>query len=123
MVRFGSVSALFLLLLSACYTASPGAGARPEFAQSEEVIVAIDNQNFYEATIYAEYEGFNSRRLGQVRGFSRDTFTVAWRGSRLRMRTRLLSAGQTVSSELHVAPGDFVELIIPPDAHRRGPTQ
>lgn len=102
----------------ACGRTPPSQGAAPH-RQADTVLVTVINQNFYDANVYASYDGYEVRRLGLVTGFSTDTFALPWRGSLLRMHMRFVGAGGGSSNELLVDPGDVLEFIIQPDAHRR----
>ena len=102
----------------ACARTPPTRGAAPHW-QRDTVVVAVHNQNYYDANVFAEYEGFITRRLGTVSGFNSATYRLAWQSAPLRMRMQLIGAGGGVSNELLVNPGDTLELYIEPDAHRR----
>ena len=92
-------------------------GASPELPRT--VMVEVVNQNFYDLNVLAAYQGDVQRRLGFVAGFQTDTFTLPWRSQQLVMISEFVGGGGTVSNVLDVDRGDFLQLIILPDAHRR----
>ena len=60
--------AMIVLLVAAL--AAGCAKNRSPAAQSDQVTIVVDNQNFYDATVYLRWYG-DRRRLGDVGGFSR----------------------------------------------------
>lgn len=102
----------------ACGRTNPSVGgASPEPPQT--VMIEVVNQNFYDVNVLAAYEGDVQRRLGFVQGFQTDTFTLPWRSQQLVMISEFVGGGGIVSNVLDVNRGDFLELVILPDAHRR----
>jgi len=107
-----------LLAAMAC-GGQPGRMGRPVPSRGDSVSITVENQNFYDANVFAAYQGQTERRLGTVTGFTTDTFRIPWYNAQLRMRMNFIAAGGTLSNILTVDPGDVLQLIIEPDAHRR----
>jgi hypothetical protein len=107
------------LLLLAVASCAP-LGRRTGAGFAEEVPVVVENQNFYQATIYALVN--SSRiRLGEVHGNSSATFSVrAPATGQLSVEIRLLAVGVFTSYPVSVVPGDTVQIRVPPDLHLRG---
>ena len=90
-----------------------------EFAEpvNPELTLAVRNDNFYDATLYAVSRGGHRQRLGVVTGNSRGTFKFRWPHDELRVEIQLLAAGGTSSWSMPVSQGDELELVIEPNAH------
>ena len=103
--------ALALLLLVSCASGpddvfrSPGPGA--------DVIVAIDNRDFSDATIYAYWSGFKTR-VGIIMGKSAATFPVEWRGEKIQLEADFVGVGHTWSDVIDIYPGDELSWVIHP---------
>lgn len=110
------------LLASAC-ALLPGTASLDEpdpDARSRYLTVEVDNQNFYDATIYAVRPGIRLR-VGQVGGFNKDTFRFSWPDLDLRFEIALLSVGSYYTWSLPVERGDQLSLTILPDLHLKRP--
>jgi hypothetical protein len=102
----------------ACGRSAPALGGlSPE--RPDSVTIDVINDNFYDADIFAEYEGDQRRRLGMVSGFSSQSFTIPYRDARLVMVMRLIGVGEALSNVLSVSPGDVLELRLEPDLHHK----
>lgn len=110
-----------LVVLSIVAGACSGgrSAARSSGPVTDSVTVVVVNNNFYDANVYAAYEGLNRRRLGLVVGNNTETFRIAWHQSDLRMVMSLVGAGSATSNSLVVSPGDVVRLELLPDLHLR----
>ena len=107
-----------LLLAAACSKGTPAVGGlSPLFADS--VTITVVNLNYYDAGIYAQYEGGISDRLGTVTGNTSQTFSIRYHPRLLIMRMHLIGVGTALSNELIVDPGDVLELRLMPDLHRK----
>lgn len=110
-------------VLAACGAArSPASTPEPGTTlEQNELTVEVENQNFYDATIYA-YDGGHRQRLGRVVGKTTESFTFRWSKQQLRMIIDFTGAGSIVSDELPVSPGedDNLKLIIGSADHQRG---
>jgi hypothetical protein len=111
--------AWFLLMgaLVGCGSASAGSaaggfGADP--ATAETIDVTIQNQNFYDATITALWEGGSRERLGIVTGLTTRTFTIDTRSDALRFEIDFLAGGDFVGELIPANPGDHIELTLSP---------
>src|SRR5574341_1445583 len=81
----------------------------------------VDNQNFYDATVYAMARSGERQRLGVVTGNGQATFTFRWLQSEVRVLIRLLAGGSTATDAILVNPGDSLNLVIQPDLHLKIP--
>lgn len=118
--RFALLPVLGLIAATACATGSGGAADQlDEFAEpvNPELTLAVRNDNFYDATLYAVSRGGHRQRLGVVTGNHRETFKFRWPHDELRVEIQLLAAGATSSWSVPVTPGDELELVIEPNAH------
>jgi hypothetical protein len=83
----------------------------------------VENQNFYDATVFALARSGEQRRLGIVTGNSEGTFTFRWVQDELRVIIRLLAGGSTATEPILVNPGDSLNLVITPDLHYKIPAE
>lgn len=107
-----------LTLLTAAGACTPGWG-RPQnpFDTSDgapgEIRVAVDNQNFNDATIVA-LRGGERVRLGDVVGKSRSNFDVRWDFTlAIEFEVALIGGGGCVTRPLNVSAGDQIWLRVP----------
>ena len=79
--------------------------------------VHVENQNFYDATIYLQWPG-SRRRLGVTGGHETESFTADWIGPDVTFEVAML-AGQTYrGNKIGVSPGDELVVVIPVDPGR-----
>jgi hypothetical protein len=100
-----------LLALTAC--ATPGASTDQPFADGrEEVRIRIQNDNFYDARVYALVDGVR-RQLGYVGGKTDRVFTMPLSFSQvLRLQFDILAGPTCTTEALTVDPGDLLQLQI-----------
>lgn len=115
MIQFGAAA-----LLCACGLAG-GGGGEEEPAPEPILTLRVENQNFYDATIYALSRGGERQRLGVVGGNNQGTFTFRWLHQELRVLIQLLAGGATATETILVSPGDSLNLVIQPDLHLKIP--
>lgn len=107
-----------LLALSVVGACTPGWGrpADPFDTSADapgEVRVAVDNQNFNDATIVA-IRGGERVRLGDVVGKSRSSFNVRWDFTlAMEFEISLIGGGGCVTRPLNVSAGDQIWLRVP----------
>ncbi len=87
-----------------------------ERAAAQEIEILVRNNNFSQATVYTARSG-SGRRLGIVPGKGEATFKLRWTFPDIRLRVRPLAGREFFTETLSVAPGELLELIIPP--HQR----
>ncbi len=97
-------------------TGTPTSSVRP--AGNEEVSVEVQNQNFYEATVYA-YRLGSRTRLGVVESHSTRSFEFAWTSGDLRFLIDFLANGCILTDQLPVDRGDDLLLILEPQDYRK----
>lgn len=118
-IRARSKAALTLLpaaiMLSAC--AGMGGTSSDPFSGAEgrnEFRLVVENQNFYDATIYALMNGMR-RRLGSVGSNSDGVFTVPLGAPQdMRLEISMLAGPTCVTYPIPVDPGDTVRFQIRP---------
>jgi hypothetical protein len=95
-------------------TAGPGS--------SERVFIDVINDNYYDARIYAIYGGTARRALGTVPGNERRVaLAIPWQPRALTFEVVLVVDGSVYRSEsMNVAPGDVVQLRLPPNIATSG---
>ena len=85
------------------------------------ITLRVENQNYYDATVYALSDGGDRQRLGQVTGLTHGTFSFRWPHNDLRVVIQLLADGSAVTQPVLVSPGDSVNLVIQPDLNLQIP--
>ena len=112
MKRF-SVGLLYVavaLFAAACGSATQRIGERgPD--PDREVSVTVQNENFYDATVYT-CRGTQRNRLGVVTGNTTRDFTFRWITSDLRFLIDFTGGGRYLSTAMHVEPGDVLQFVI-----------
>ena len=103
------------ILTAACGVGGRGGDVEP---RTDDLTLRVENQNFYDATIYL-LTTIDRIRLGDVAGQQTRTFSFAWRDFDLQIEVHLVGVGSFVSELISVNRGDAVDLIIEPDAHRK----
>jgi hypothetical protein len=112
------------LLLCGCQLLGGGRGSGEEEPRPAPILTLhVENQNFYDATLYALAPSGERQRLGIVTGNSQGTFTFRWPQDELRVIIQLLAGGSTATDPILVNPGDSLNLIITPDLHLKIPAQ
>lgn len=109
------------LLLCACGLVGGAGGGEDEPRPEPILTLHVENQNFYDATLYALSRGGDRQRLGVVGGNNQATFTFRWLQDELRVVIQLLAGGSTATEPILVNPGDSLNLIIQPDLHLKIP--
>jgi hypothetical protein len=101
--------------------AGAGSGGDEEPTPEPILTLYVDNQNFYDATLYALARSGEQQRIGNVGGNNHATFTFRWHQSELRVMIRLLAGGTTATEYMLVNPGDSLSLTVQPDLHLKIP--
>ena len=94
-----------------------GSSIRP-VDEREEVSVEVQNQNFYDATIYA-YRLSSRTRLGVVESHSTRSFEFRWITGDLRFLVDFFANGCILTDQLPVDRGDDLLLILEPQDYRK----
>ena len=97
-------------------TGVPTSSVRP--MEKEKVSVEVQNQNFYQATVYA-YRAGNRARLGVVESQSTRSFEFVWITGDLRFLIDFFANGCILTESVAVNRGDDVLLILEPQDYRR----
>jgi hypothetical protein len=111
-----------LSLLASCALLGHKSKDEPEEPRKPtQITLHVENQNFYDATIYAMASGGERQRLGNVTGNSQATFTFRWLHDELRVVIQLLAGRSGVTQTIPTNPGDTLNLVIQPDFHFKIP--
>jgi hypothetical protein len=114
MFRTLSLAAVAVVVVGAVAGCAKKAPSMPE---QENVTVVVDNQNFYDATVYLRWYG-ERRRLGSVTGFTQKEFETRWVAPELQVEIDLLAGGTYRGDRVAVSPGEIVEVELPPNLDR-----
>ncbi len=106
---------LALLLLTAACAASRRDVPSPYEAGSEAVIMlTVDNQDFRDATIFADWNGVR-HRVGMVIGKTTQTFRLPWRDYTVRLEVDFVGGGEMkIADPISVWAGEHIDFIIMP---------
>ncbi len=109
-----------LALIAALTVAACGGRISNPFSDSgrgsTELRIEVENQTFNDMRLYAQTLR-GPQFLGQVGGKNSRTFTIPWpRLDEIRLRMDFLAGESVESNRVDAAPGDRLELIVPPNA-------
>ena len=85
-----------------------------------DISLEVDNQNFYDATIYAVRPGLR-QRVGYVTGEGKREFSFRWPDGDLRLEIDLLAVGAYYTQVMDVVQGDQLQLTVLPYLHTLPP--
>ena len=113
---------VFLVFAAFACAGGSGTGApasSPRLAdEKEKVSVEVQNQNFYQATVYA-YRLGSRTRLGIVESQGTRSFDFVWTTGDLRFLVDFLANGCVLTQPMAVDRGDDLLLILEPQDYRR----
>lgn len=81
----------------------------------EGVQVTVENNDFRDATIYANWNGFR-QRVGMVTGKTTETFTMDWRNEWVQLQVDFIGGGGFDSDVVDVYEGDHLQFVILPQS-------
>ena len=113
---FGLVFGVFAAFACAG-SGTPTSSIRPA-NDREEISVEVQNQNFYQATIYA-YRLNSRTRLGVVESHSTRSFEFRWITGDLRFLIDFFANGCILTDQMPVDRGDDLLLILQPQDYRK----
>ncbi|HUP51495.1 MAG TPA: hypothetical protein VM198_03395 [Longimicrobiales bacterium] len=108
-----STVAVALLALAACGTR---AAAPSPYVPGDEaaILLTVDNYDFRDATIYADWKGVK-RRVGMVIGKTTETFSMPWRHYEVRFEVDFVGGGGfRVPDPVTVWGGEHLSLVVMP---------
>ncbi len=94
-----------------------GCSSRREARPEERVTIVVDNQNFYDATVYLRWYS-DRRRLGNVTGYTKKEFDTTWHGPEVQVEVDLLAGGTYRGDQVSVSPGETVQVELPANLSR-----
>lgn len=94
-----------------------GCSSRQDASPDQRVTVVVDNQNFYDATVYLRWYS-DRRRLGSVTGYTRKEFDAGWQGPEVQVEVDLLAGGTYRGDRISVSPGETLQVELPPNLDR-----
>jgi hypothetical protein len=113
--RFASILAVFALLTGCASTPDTEERVNPfgdgDGAASEDVLLTVENNDFRDASIYANWSGVR-RRVGSVTGKTSETFRMEWRAEEIQLEIDFLGGGDYVSERVPVTQGDHLNFVI-----------
>jgi len=79
---------------------------------SGSVMVTIKNNDFKDATIYANWSGSTRQRVGLAVGKTSQTFIIEWRGEVVQFDADFIAGRRFPFDPISVYEGDHLDLII-----------
>jgi hypothetical protein len=102
-----------LLVSAACASGGPVPSPFEE-GSDPTILLTVDNQDFRDATVYADWNGVRNR-VGMVVGKTTETFTVDWRDYTVRLEVDFIGGGELKAIDpIMVSPGEHLDFIIMP---------
>ncbi|MGH7500791.1 MAG: hypothetical protein ACREL7_03450 [Longimicrobiales bacterium] len=114
MKRFHAIG---LVVLAVLLTASCSSRRGQQGNSYPPITVSIENQNFYDATVYLSWRG-DRRRLGVVGGNTTQTFESPWFGPEVTIQIDLLAGGRRSGDPIGISPGEELVVQIPASIDR-----
>lgn len=81
-------------------------------ARDAPVRITVQNHDFYDAVIYANWIGSTRERVGMVTGKTSETFSMNWRSERVWFEADFVSGGTVRFEPVDVWGGDHLDLVI-----------
>jgi hypothetical protein len=103
---------VLLLFVAAVAVAACSSNRRPRNESYPPVTVEVNNQNFYDATVYLMWHS-SRHRLGVAAGNGKETFTANWVGPEVTVVIEMLAGRRYQSIPIGVSPGDGLVVDIP----------
>lgn len=105
------------LILAACAGSGRPDQAGNPFSEAggerQLIQIAVQNNNFSDATLWAVVQNARRIRLGSVTGKTDANFTVPWRFSeQLRIEIDMMAGPRCITRPIDVDPGDVLQLEI-----------
>lgn len=102
---------LSIALLAGCAT-SEGPNPMTMGSSGGVVLVTVQNNDFKDAAIYANWVGSTRRRIGMVTGKTTETFRMDWQSELVRFQADFIAGGTLNFEAIDVWGGDHLELVI-----------
>ncbi len=118
-----SVSALVCLggvALGCSSNPGPSTGTF-QSSSHDSLFIVVENQNFYDAAVFLQFQGGNRRRLATVSAYTTERHSIRYDPSEMWFLVDFVGARlATRSQSLSLNPGETVQLQLPANAHRTG---
>jgi hypothetical protein len=102
-----------LLALAACSARAAAPRAYSGTGEAD-ILLTVENYDFRDATIYADWRGVK-HRVGMVVGKTKQTFTMPWRDYEVRFEVDFVGGGGfRVPDAVGVWGGEHLDLVIMP---------
>ena len=107
------ISTLVLALVVSGCAAGSGSPRGDPFnpAESDQVLLTVQNNDFRDASIYAVWNGVR-KRVGSVTGMTSQTFRMEWQSEEIQLAIDFLGGGGYMSERVPVTQGDHLDFVI-----------
>ena len=109
--NLGGVAIASALLVAGC-ASNPDNPLRGVPDHEAPVRVTVQNQDFYDAVIYANWVGSTRDRVGMVTGKTTQTFEMPCRAETVRFEADFVSGGSVFFDTIEVWGGDHLDLVV-----------
>lgn len=110
-VLFGA-TLISLSLFMGCASAPRSAPLFGAARGSGSVTLTIQNNDFKDAVIYANWSGSTRKRVGLAIGKTSQTFTIKWQSESVQFIADFIAGGTFPFEPIQVFEGDYLDLVI-----------
>ncbi len=109
-----AIALLSAVLALACHRGQGDrVGALSPSEYDRIVRITVQNNDFKDCTIYANWQGVGRRRIGMVTGKTSQTFTIEWVSDYVTIEGDFVAGTEPWSAEpIQVQGGDHLDLVI-----------
>ena len=120
LLNLGTAVCLSGVALGCSSNPGPATGSF-QSASFDSLFIFIENQNFYDAAVFLEFQGGTRRRLSTVSAYSTERHAVRYNPSDMWFHVDFIGARiETRSRAMSLRPGETVQLELTANAHRTG---
>lgn len=107
-----AIAVVSTMALAGCAHQQPDNPLRGVAGRDSPVRITVQNQDFYDAVIYAHWSGSTKERVGMVTGKTTQTFETTWRSETVRFEADFISGGSVFFDPIDVWGGDHLDLVV-----------
>lgn len=111
-VRRAASLLLGLVVVTSIAACSSRAENVMQQGEDQTVRVTVQNNDFRDAAIYAEWNSVGRRRVGMVTGKTSETFTMQWQSEVVRFDVDFVPGSGFTSDAIDVYEGDHLDFVI-----------
>ena len=101
-----------LMLTAVLLGCGGGQGPGSMDGSASVIRVTVQNDDFRDAVIYANWQGSTRRRMGMATGKASNTFSTQWQASVVQLEAHFIAGGTVLSEPIQVWEGDRLEIVL-----------